>query len=411
MKVLQLCKKVPLPPKDGEAVAVLAMANAYKKQGARVDLLSFNTSKHFVSEEEIQSSIHPYSSINTVYLDTSINRVKAFLNLFSRRSFNIERFVSREFIQKLIQQIADNDYDFIQLESLYMTPYLSHIRNHSRAPVIMRSHNVEYRIWEDMSKQNDNIFLKWYYLLCAKRLKNYEKDHLDYYDLIFAISSSDKVMIENLKPMVSEKLMCVPVGLDLSMYRFLAFSERKIIRFGYLGSLDWKPNIEGLLWFFNSVWKDISELHDNIEFHLAGRNPVESIRNLQLPKLHYHGEVESAYDYLADLDIVVVPLFSGSGIRIKILESMAMGRPVISTPKGFEGIDIQNGIHADIVSNKNEFINAIKAHIEDGDRKLEMAVRARRFIEENFSFTQIAGKALNRIMYLTEKESNKNEKI
>jgi len=384
---------MPLPQKDGEAVAVLALSRAYAKLGCNIDLLSFNTEKHLVDLDSLDELNHPYDNIHASYLDASINYIKAFRNLFSNKSFNIDRFRTQDFEDKLISILKENTYDFIQLESLYMASYISTIKKYSNALIVMRSHNIESQIWEDMSCQNRKPILKWYYKLCARRLEFFEEKMYGEYDLTFAISNKDA---EHYSKYSNEcDTHVIPVGLDSKLYdKTITDNKSNELMFGYLGSLDWTPNIEGLLWFFENVWSKIEKQYSNIEFHLAGRNPVEQIKAIDNNSLVHHGEIDSAQDFLNSLDIVVVPLFSGSGIRVKILESMAMGKLVISTNKGFEGIAIENGVHAEIANNSKEFIECMSKYLNDPGAVHSIAANARKFINKNFDYMLLAKKAL-----------------
>jgi len=383
MKILQLCKKIPLPPRDGEAVAVLSLAKAYKSLGCEIDLLSFNTSKHYSDPTKFSNQEHPYGSIFSITLNTDLNYLAAIRNLFGKKSYNIERFRSKDMIEKLKSILDNNDYDAVQLESLYMAPYADLVKGQSKAFVIMRSHNLEFKIWEDMADNQSNKLLKWYYNLAARRLKNYEIEVRNKFDLLLAISEVDQKEYHRLSYTITSK--AVPIGIELKQYPYSAYKDKSTIKLAYLGSLDWRPNIEAVEWFFNEVWPSVYSKHKNIEFHLAGRNPVDSIKNLEHAGLYFHGEVESAIDFISDQDIIIVPLLSGSGVRVKVLESMAMGKLVISSSKGFEGIQVTNSTNVLIADDKNEFIHAINSAINNRETIRRIGEAARDFIENNYN--------------------------
>ena len=152
--------------------------------------------------------------------------------------------------------------------------------------------------------------------------------------------------------------------------------------------MDWKPNIEGINWFIEEVWPSLVEEYNDIEFHLAGRNMPSEYETSERKNLYIRGEVNDAISFLDDLDIVVVPLFSGSGIRIKILESLALGKPVLSTLKGFEGIDVKHGKDAFLFESKEELIRAVKEILNDLDMT-QIAKNARDLVVNNFGYKQI----------------------
>lgn len=383
MKILQICKKMPLPPKDGEAVAVLSLAKAYKSLGCKIDLLSFNTSKHFSDPSEINNDEHPYENIDTVNLNTDINYLGALFNLLGSSSYNIERFTSKDMKKKLQHILLHTSYDVVQLESLYMAPYAEHIKPISNAFIIMRSHNLEFKIWEDMANNQSNVLLRWYYNLAARRLKKYEQDVKNSFDLLLAISEIDQKEYQKLSYSIPS--MAIPIGIELKQYPKNLYEEKPMIKLAYIGSLDWRPNIEAVEWFFKEVWPTIYKNYENIEFHLAGRNPVDVIKNLEHPGLYFHGEIESAIDFISNQDIIIVPLLSGSGVRVKVLESMALGKLVISSSKGFEGINIQNNVNAMVANDTEEFIATINKALESKKTIRQVGEAARLFIEHNYN--------------------------
>ena len=393
MKILQLVKKFPFPPKDGESIAVLSSSKGYADLGCEISLLSMNTKKHFVEKTEGEGLIH-YKSIDTSYLDNTLNPIKAFLNLFSNDSFNIKRFDSSDFRHKLITILDSQDFDVIQLESLYMLPYINTIRSKSKAIIVFRSHNIEHEIWTNLSTSSNNPLLKWYYNLCSRRLKEYELNQFTNYDLLLPISHTDLSKYQQLG--FDQKLLLSPVGIDIEKYAANSNVVNSVIKLGYIGSLDWKPNIEGLNWFFKNIWNAVSVKYNKIEFHLAGRNPDSSLQNLPYPKLFNHGEVPDAKDFLENLDFVVVPLLSGSGIRIKILESMAMGKVVLSTPKGYEGINIQNGRDGFIFNDAEEFEAQIQFLIENSKLISQISLNAKKYIKCNFDIKTLAQNNINK---------------
>ena len=148
MKILQLCKKFPYPLKDGESIAVSYLSKALHKQGCEISLLSMNTSKHYTDVSALPADYNQYEQIEVVDVDNSIKISEAFLNLFSKESYHVSRFISKEFEAKLVEMITCTDYDVIQLETLYLTPYIDIIKKHSNAIVAMRAHNIEHEIWD-----------------------------------------------------------------------------------------------------------------------------------------------------------------------------------------------------------------------------------------------------------------------
>ncbi|MEO7174334.1 MAG: glycosyltransferase family 4 protein [Saprospiraceae bacterium] len=392
MRILQLCKKFPFPLKDGEAIAVTYMAKALSRLGAEISLLSMNTVKHHVNIEAIKDQLSYYKQLEVVDLDNRIRLKDALSNLFSKDSFHISRFISPTFEAKLIELLTANSYDIILLESLYMAPYIPIIRANSKAIVVQRSHNVEYEIWERVGKQNASFLKSKYILHLSRKLKNYEIAQLNQYDLLLAMSDRDLSVFKGLG--FTGSSMVVPIGLEMANYPEKVPDFTKHLSIAFIGSLDWIPNQEGLDWFLKEIWPDLSANYPNLTFHIAGRNIPPYYRDLQVPQVIIHGEVESAIDFMLQHQLLVVPLFSGSGMRVKILEALALGRIVISSTIGAEGIDAKPDSEILIANAKEDYLRAVDSIKNDHAKAIAMSSAAQAFARKNYSNLVIATKVL-----------------
>lgn len=381
MKVLQLCKKLPYPLKDGESIAVNSLSRAMVDLGCEMTLLAMNTEKHFTEVPDRCSELDHYTAIHTIYVDNSLNPFDAFIDLVSGKSYNITRFDSPDFRQKLIELVTNNSYDIIQLETSYLGIYIDTIIKHCNAKVVLRSHNLEYEIWERISDNTKRGLKSWYLNKCAERLFDFEVSSLDDYDLLVTISDQDVIKYKQLG--YSKNCISSPAGLNLPDYAVSALNSKNSLSF--IGSLDWIPNLNGLQWFVENVWDKVHQVHQNLHFHVAGRNLNSSFLNTARAGIKLEGEVECAKEFISSHNIMIVPLFSGSGIRIKILEGMALGRTIISTSIGAEGIGGENGKHYLLADNEEEFQKAISKCMDDPRMVSEIGRNARNFVEDHYS--------------------------
>lgn len=395
MRILQLTKKVPFTLKDGESIAIFQMAKGLVEEGCQVDILAMNTKKHFVDPESIaaKEGMEHYNSVTIVDLDTDVKISAALYNLIRRKSYNIARFESADYSNHLRQILKKTDYDVILLETLYLTPYIELLKAESKAQISLRSHNIESQIWYDLYTGSAPGLTKRYLKICADRLKEYESQVINSIDSIISISDLDTGYYTCMG--YSGPLITVPVGMHISDVISVPSSNIKsTLSAGYIGSMDWKPNIEGLEWFTEKAWPTIQKKFD-MEFRLAGRNISEKWNNLQLARFYVAGEVESSEKFIEDLDLVIVPLFSGSGIRVKILEAMAMGKSVASTRKGFEGIDIVHGVNAFVFENVNDLIDSLTQIVEDKTLIKKIGEKARETIVNSFDNSVLASRVVN----------------
>jgi len=346
-----------------------------------VTLLAMNTEKHFSKVPINCPELDHYASIHKVYVDNSLNPIDAFIDLVSGKSYNITRFDSSEFRKKLIQLIKGNTFDIIQLETSYLGIYIDTIKAHCDAKVVLRSHNLEYEIWERISDNTTRGLKSWYLNKCAERLFDFEVSSLEKYDLLVTISDQDVIKYKEL----GYKKACIssPAGLNLADYRVMPLQVNNSLSF--IGSLDWIPNLNGLQWFVENVWSKVYASHQALNFHVAGRNLNSSFLNTERPGIVLEGEVDCAKNFISKHNLMIVPLFSGSGIRIKILEGMALGRLVISTSIGAEGIGGISGEHYLIANTEQEFQEAITNCMNNPQMVREIGLNAREFVQENYS--------------------------
>lgn len=215
----------------------------------------------------------------------------------------------------------------------------------------------------------------------ARRLRNFELDLANRVDILLPISDPDASYFR--KKGVRAPAFTLPAGLCMSEYSLTPLPEEEDIFF--IGALDWLPNQEGLNWFLLKVFKLLLEERPDLEFHVAGRNaPRDFERKLQHPNIRYHGEVDNAREFVRSHRIMVAPLLTGSGMRIKILEGMALGRPVLTTSAGIEGIPAVNRQHVLVEDNPELFASQLHKLLAEEQYARAMVREARKFIEGHF---------------------------
>jgi len=323
-----------------------------------------------------------YKNVHKVKVDNSIRPWKAFLNLFSSKSYHIERFESMAFENQLKQILQNQSFEVIQLETCYMASYIPCIRKYSDAKIVLRTHNLEHEIWERIA-DNANPIKGAYLKYLAKKLKSFEQDQLNRVDYMAAISNRDLDQFRALG--FKGKGKVVPIGLNTNEYKPAFKSYKRPIAIGFIGSLDWMPNQEGLKWFLDNMWQELKQEFKTIELHIAGRNAPEWIRNISKEGIHFHGEVECAKTFINQYSVMLVPLLSGSGMRAKILEGMALGKVVLTTSIGLEGIDAVNKKEVLIADNMKEFKTSL-AYCYASNGSLEKIGRnALDLVERNYN--------------------------
>lgn len=390
MKVLQICHKPPFPPVDGGCLAMDDISNGLIRKGCEVKILTLSTQKHPFLKNRLTDNYLRTTKIEAVDISTDINPKDALVNLFTKKSYNITRFFSLEFENKIRTTLQQNVFDIIQLESLFVVPYLSVVQKYSNAKIVYRAHNIEQQIWLEKYKQESNFFKKSYLKLLYNRLRKFEDVHLNQFDGIAAISEKDidsMSVLGNKKPSVH-----IPFSINPTRYYPLSAADNSNLFF--IGSLDWKPNVDGLDWFLDKCWPQLKANNNSITFHIAGKSTPEKYNLLNDPQIKIHGEVDNAMDFIREQGIMIVPLFSGSGIRIKVVEGLALGKAIVATTKAIEGIPVTPK-ELIVADNAESFIKNVELLIGDENKRKLVGINARKFVKENFDNDVITQNLIN----------------
>ena len=395
MKILQLCNKVPWPPDDGGRIAMLNMAKGFVDNGNEVFILGMSTTKHKTGLKDIPESIKSKIEFNIVDVPAKAFPLGAILNLlFSSLPYTASRFISDDFSKQLTEILKKREFDIIQLEGLYLVSYIPLIRKMSSALISLRAHNIEHEIWQRTADNQKSVLRRLYYNNLAARIRNYEVKYLNSYDILVPITERDAKEYEilgNIKPVIVSQTGINIFDVKRDIEEIIPNSVF------HIGALDWPPNQEGILWFIKNIWSVLYSNNDKLVFHIAGRNApgwlVEDLKKIR--GVIYEGEVNDAYDFMASKQIMVVPLLSGSGMRIKIIEGMAMQKCIVSTSIGAEGINVKDGDNILIADSNEDFISKIEELINNSKLQNAIGKSAGNFIKSNFENKTIIKKLLD----------------
>jgi glycosyltransferase involved in cell wall biosynthesis len=387
MRILVLSNKIPYPAIDGGSIATLNLILSLAKLGHEVHLLTMNTKKHYFPLEKIPEPIRKKLNLIALDVPAKISFWSLLKNsLFSKLPYTAERFFDSNFQETLVDLLKKYRFDIIQLEGLYLGCYIPMIQKSTSAKIIYRAHNLEFEIWKRAALRS-SLFKRIYLNQLSNRLLNFEKKLLNDYAAVLPISKKDGEWYKQQKKNL--KIHHLPAGLSAE-FESVQLKTGKPIDLFHIGALDWLPNQEGLLWFFKRVWPEIHQKHPDLKFYLAGRNASQEIKNLKAPNLIFKGEVESALEFMQEHKLMIVPLFSGSGMRIKIIEGMALGKTIISTELGLEGNSAQKDKEVLIANTKEEFIEKIEHLFRHPELIDTIGRAAQKFARKHFNQSSIA---------------------
>ena len=360
--------------------------------GHEVSLVALNSKKTFHRYEYSDDDKDLLAKINyrSFDINTNVSLVDVAVNLFSKTSFNINKYYNNEFEKLLVQELRKTSYDIIQFEGLWVSLYLNSIRKLTKAKLVYRAHNIENQIWQRVAEQKTDPFKKSYLKLHAKRIKNYELEQLNNFDGIAVFTAQDKSTLLEYGTKIPIEI--IPVGINIDRYK-PDFSKTEFPSLFFLGSLDWLPNREGIEWFLENFHKDLVEGELRVRFFVAGSDIPDRFDDYEvLGKIFIQGEVDDALEFVNSKSIMIVPLLSSGGMRVKIVEGMAMQKCIISTSLGAEGINYENGTNILIANDQDEFYEAIKHCISDEEYCKQIGLNARRLIEDQHDVNKVTVK-------------------
>ncbi len=380
MRILQLCHKIPYPPSDGGSIAMNQITQALLNKGIRVKVMALAPTGTMEHASHIPESYSAATQIELFPIDTRVKPWPAFLNLFTHSSYNISRFYCKKLAKRLASLLKEEHFDIIQLEGLYLTPYIPVIRQYTGSPILFRSHNIEHFIWERLARTAKNTLKKTYLKLLAKRLKTYEMKAVHQVDGLIAISPVDMHFFETNG--FAQPGITMPVAVEPGLFRHRDVVREENTVF-HIGSMDWRPNQDGVLWFLEHVWPLVIKQNPALRFVLAGKNIPDFFCQFAGSNVAVAGRVPDAAAFMHANELMVVPLLSGGGMRVKIIEGMAAGKAIVSTSIGAEGINCTHSENILLADTAEEMAETILYCFRYKDEMQEIGEKARQFAAEN----------------------------
>ena len=376
-KVLILANKIPYPSKDGSSIAMARMLESLLRiDGIYITYGALNTVKHRKDVTDFPQDILDKIIFASFEVDTSPNILSGVWNLlFSSRPYNAIRFYLKSMRDWLLS-FEDYFFDYVIIEGAFMGDYLS-IAKKKGKQVILRSHNLEHVIWQRTADHIGDPLRKFYLNIQANRLKSFEENLTRQSDSIWSISPVDGTWFKAINIHTHHIPVAVEYGLPVKTIAPMTCF--------HLGALDWKPNLQGIEWFLNQVWPLVLELRPEAEFHIAGNNTPKHIKSQPNKNITVHGRVSNAETFSKSHGISIIPLLSGSGIRIKLLENARIAVPVISTTVGVEGVYNHSRSMIPLADEPLDFANKLVDLLDHPEKAKEIGLSLQNDIMTTYS--------------------------
>ena len=362
MRILILTPRLPWPPIDGGRVAMSRLSESLVHAGADVRILSLNPRKH---RGEPDAPI----PLEAVGIDTSRLLAPGFRALSHREPFVVSRFFSRRFDARVRETIRMFQPDVVQIESPFLLPYADSIDR----PIVLRSLNVEFRIWEGLAEHETNLLRRIALHRVAGSLRRWELRMLNRVEAVVPISDDDANDFRRLG--CTRPMHVIPCGVVLPETPATSGEPGSV---GFIGSLDFRPNQEAVRWIVEDLWPRVMAIEPAARLSIAGSSPPPWLQQLREREgIEILGQVADSRLFMERMSVMIAPLFAGSGMRIKVLEAMALGRPVVATALGAGGIAVENGRDILLAEDAGSFAAAVAGLLRDRPAAARIAAAAR----------------------------------
>lgn len=397
MKVLLLTQIVVYPAHSGPGMKTLQVLRYL----ALFHHIVYCTFVRNDSERQYASMLRTLCTrVETVLLRRSGFRDAGFLatSLIQNDSFILRRDERDEMRAKVSQLLHEEHIDVLYVDQLNM---MRAVPDEWNGPRLLDAHNALWQVVERLSREARNPFKRWLLKRETGLLRRLEGEACLRADIVLAVSEHDKqALCEVAGPAVPIQL--VPITIDAAQFTSQNRSPQRG-RMLTIGTLYWPPNSEGLEWWLRYGYERLCRLYAGVEHDIVGARPPPALQRLakRLPGVHLHGYVADASPFWYRASMLAVPLLTGGGVRVKILEAMAMGVPVVSTSIGCEGLDVQHGIHLLVADTPDAFAAACANVLKDEKLADVLAHNARELVQRRYN-AQIALKKLGGIMAILE---------
>ncbi|WP_019720327.1 glycosyltransferase [Heyndrickxia coagulans] len=391
-KILIISPENPYPAYGGGQLRILNLIrNLPKEKVILVVLGEKGDSKSTKYLESITDKLFYYPSA-TINKQNSIRKIKA---LFTLKSVLADKFYHKEIAEKILKLVERYNIKDLICCHVYTMLYAKFIRDHSNIHVniLLDAHNVEYQLTKSYIGSEKNIILKLIRCLFFLSSYLYERKITKLANEIWCTSPKDLNIIKRYKGNTAE-LLLLPNGINYEDYNSIKVNKEIYNNILFTGTMNYFPNVYGIKWFYDKVFLRLKKVNPNINLIIAGKDPTHDVVQLgeNDPSVLVTGKVESMKPYWENADIVICPLFHGSGTSLKVLESWASGKAVVATDTALRGLKFKNMHNVLVANTPEEFLNAIQTLYRDEEKKEKLEAAARTHVKKTYDWKIIFSK-------------------
>ena len=382
MRILQLTPQFPFPPDDGGRIGIANIYYQFLEQGNEVEMVCMS---RFPIEQNQIEKYRKKGSINIIEMDTKNTKFRVISYFLKNKSLYIEKQYSQSLAQKIESLVDMSSIDVIHADHSNMARVAIELSSKFKIPIGLRLHNIEYLIWkrfyEGLNRFSPKrIFIGQQYRL----LKKLETKFITDADVSFAITNYDKKRALDISP--KSNVVKASAGVDIEEWKPDYSVVKEKFTLVIATTFNWIHNVNALQWFLDNVQPKLNSIFPSVKLKIIGKNPparFDEFNSIGVEKLGYLDDVKP---YFNKSQVYIAPLFVGGGIRIKILEAMSMGLPVVATDVSAEGIEATEDQGLIRANTMDEYVTQLVKLFNDDNLRAELGKNARNFIIESHTW-------------------------
>jgi len=308
-------------------------------------------------------------------------------HFFSLRPYTMAKYCKPSVARALRKLVREQDFDAIVCDFLFSADVIPW---DWPRPKILFTHNVEEQIWSRHFQVTRNPIWKLVSWREYKTMRAAERHYVNLADHVLAVSEADRNYFSSYAD--AGKITVIPTGVDVDYFRPSAEPQQNDALV-FTGSMDWLPNEDAILYFAESILPLLRRETPEAELRVVGRRPSQRLQKLgeDAPGIVVTGEVRDIRPHVHSSSVYIVPLRIGGGTRIKIFEAMAMGKAVVSTPVGAEGLPVRHNENILLAESPEEFARCVLHLLRNPAERERLGGAARALVEQNYSWRSVAG--------------------
>jgi|WetSurMetagenome_2_1015567.scaffolds.fasta_scaffold13484_3 polysaccharide biosynthesis protein PslH len=381
MKILQLTARIPYPPADGGAIDVFTIASGLARRGHTIRMVSLSR-----TVDAPPAGLLEVCSLRIVVANTSHSARAAIAGMLSGRPYLLEKYSCRAMLAALDEEVEQGRFDVVHADHLVMAPYAVYLKERHGLPVVLRQQNVESVLWSRYAHDQRNPVLKLFAGFEAWKLRRLEPRLCALCDACVMISANDERIIRAMNDHI--RSFVIPAGMRIPETSPERAATKRIL---FLSTLSWEPNVRGFEWFVDKVLPRVLEHEPDALVDIVGKGASARLASMSHPHVRFVGFVDDVAPWIRNADVCIVPLFTGSGMRIKILEFLAYGKAVVTTRVGAEGISVRHGEELIIADTPEEFASGVALLLRDGKTRERLGQKGRDLVKSQFDPGLLAG--------------------